>query len=88
MERVKLLVPGAASGIIAPEADGLSLEEEVLETKMTEMLGVKYPIQCGTMHGLTTAEVTAPLAEAGCFCCLPAWPPVFSVRCLNPAARR
>jgi nitronate monooxygenase len=44
----------------------------MLETKMTEMLGVKYPIQCGTMHGLTTAEVVAPLAEAGCFCCLPA----------------
>jgi nitronate monooxygenase len=41
-------------------------------TKMTEMLGVKYPIQCGTMHGLTTAEVVAPLAEAGCFCCMPA----------------
>jgi nitronate monooxygenase len=36
------------------------------------MLGVKYPIQCGTMHGLTTAEVVAPLAEAGCFCCMPA----------------
>ena len=44
----------------------------MLETKMTEMLGVKYPIQCGTMHGLTTAEVVAPVAEAGCFCCLPA----------------
>ena len=44
----------------------------MLETKMTEMLGVKYPIQCGTMHGLTTSEVVAPLAEAGCFCCLPA----------------
>ena len=24
------------------------------------------------MHGLTTAEVMAPLADAGCFCCLPA----------------
>ena len=44
----------------------------MLETKMTEMLGVKFPIQCGTMHGLTTAEVVAPVAEAGCFCCLPA----------------
>jgi nitronate monooxygenase len=44
----------------------------MLETKMTEMLGVKYPIQCGTMHGLTTSEVVAPVAEAGCLCCLPA----------------
>jgi NAD(P)H-dependent flavin oxidoreductase YrpB (nitropropane dioxygenase family) len=44
----------------------------MLETKMTEMLGVKYPIQCGTMHGLTTAEVVASVAGAGCFCCLPA----------------
>lgn len=69
---IRLLVPGVASGIIAPQADDLLVEEEVLETKMTEMLGIKYPIQCGTMHGLTTAEVTAPLAEAGCLCCLPA----------------
>jgi nitronate monooxygenase len=56
---------------LVSEIDDLSPEEKVLETKMTEMLGVKYPIQCGTMHGLTTAEVVAPLAEAGCFCCLP-----------------
>jgi nitronate monooxygenase len=69
---VELLVAGFASGIIAPETDDLSVEEEVLETKMTEMLGIKYPIQCGTMHGLTTADVTAPVAEAGCLCCLPA----------------
>jgi len=44
----------------------------MLETKMTEMLGIKYPIQCGTMHGLTTAEVVGPVADAGCLCCLPA----------------
>ena len=43
----------------------------MFETKMTEMLGIKYPIQCGTMHGLTTAEVVAPFANAGCLCCLP-----------------
>ena len=43
----------------------------MFETKMTEMLGIKYPIQCGTMHGLTTAEVVGPFANAGCLCCLP-----------------
>jgi NAD(P)H-dependent flavin oxidoreductase YrpB (nitropropane dioxygenase family) len=43
----------------------------MFETKMTEMLGIKYPIQCGTMHGLTTAEVVGPVADAGCLCCLP-----------------
>ena len=54
------------------ETDDVSPEEKMLETKMTEMLGVKYPIQCGTMHGLTTAEVVGPVADAGCLCCLPA----------------
>jgi nitronate monooxygenase len=44
----------------------------VLDTKLTEMLGIKYPIQCGTMHALTTAEVTALVAKTGCLCCLPA----------------
>jgi NAD(P)H-dependent flavin oxidoreductase YrpB (nitropropane dioxygenase family) len=44
----------------------------MFSTEMTRMLGIKYPIQCGTMHGLTTAEVTGPVAEAGCLCCLPA----------------
>ena len=43
----------------------------MLETRMTEMLGIRYPIQCGTMHGLTTAEVVGPVANAGCLCCLP-----------------
>jgi nitronate monooxygenase len=49
----------------------IAAEESMFETKMTEMLGIKYPIQCGTMHGLTTSEVVAPFANAGCLCCLP-----------------
>jgi nitronate monooxygenase len=57
---------------LVPETNDLSPEERMLETKMTEMLGTKYPIQCGTMHGLTTAEVVGPVADAGCLCCLPA----------------
>ncbi|MCP4751639.1 MAG: nitronate monooxygenase [Proteobacteria bacterium] len=44
----------------------------MFETKMTEMLGIEYPIQCGTMHGITTAEMVVPVAEAGGLCCLPA----------------
>ena len=43
----------------------------MLHTKMTEILGIQYPIQCGTMQGITTAELVAPVANAGCFCCLP-----------------
>jgi len=43
----------------------------MLQTKLTELLGIKYPIQCGTMHGITTAEMVAPVAEAGGLCCLP-----------------
>jgi NADH:quinone reductase (non-electrogenic) len=44
----------------------------MLKTRMTEILGIKYPIQCGTMMRITTAELVAPVANAGGFCCLPA----------------
>ncbi len=44
----------------------------MIKTKMTEILGVKYPIQCGTMQKITTAELVAPVANARGFCCLPA----------------
>ena len=44
----------------------------MLQTKMTEILGIKYPIQCGTMQGITTAELVAPVANAGGLCCIPA----------------
>ncbi len=42
----------------------------MLETKLTKMLGIKYPIQCGTMHGITLGELTAAVANAGGFCCI------------------
>lgn len=44
----------------------------MLETKITKMLGIKYPIQCGTMHGITMAEFTAAVANAGGLCCISA----------------
>ncbi|OGP51498.1 MAG: hypothetical protein A2Y79_08275 [Deltaproteobacteria bacterium RBG_13_43_22] len=44
----------------------------MLQTKMTQILGIKYPIQCGTMQAISTAELVAPVANAGGFCCLPA----------------
>jgi NADH:quinone reductase (non-electrogenic) len=44
----------------------------MLQTKMTEILGIKYPIQCGTMQGISMAALVAPVANAGGFCCLPA----------------
>ena len=44
----------------------------MLQTKMTEILGIKYPIQCGTMQGISLASLVAPVANAGGFCCLPA----------------
>ncbi len=44
----------------------------MLQTKMTEILGIKYPIQCGTMQNISTADLVAPVANAGGFCCLPA----------------
>ncbi|MFC1821149.1 NAD(P)H-dependent flavin oxidoreductase [Thermodesulfobacteriota bacterium] len=43
----------------------------MLQTKMTEILGIQYPIQCGTMGGgITNAELVAAVANAGGFCCL------------------
>ncbi|MFO7963386.1 MAG: nitronate monooxygenase family protein [Desulfobacterales bacterium] len=42
----------------------------MLETQLTKMFGIKYPIQCGTMHGITLAELTAAVANAGGFCCI------------------
>ena len=44
----------------------------MLKTKMTELLGISYPIQCGTMQAITRAELVAAVANAGCFCCIPA----------------
>lgn len=44
----------------------------MLNTRVTEILGIKYPIQCGTMQGITTSELVAPVANAGGLCCIPA----------------
>ena len=44
----------------------------MLKTKMTEILGIEYPIQCGTMQNISTAVLTASVANAGGFCFLPA----------------
>ena len=44
----------------------------MLKTRLTELLGIEYPIQCGTMQGLTRAEVVAAVANAGGFSCIPA----------------
>lgn len=43
----------------------------MLQTEMTKILGIQYPIQCGTMGGgITNAEMVAAVANAGGFCCL------------------
>jgi nitronate monooxygenase len=44
----------------------------MLETKMTEILGIKYPIQCGTMQFLSQPELVSAVANAGGLACLPA----------------
>ena len=43
----------------------------MFETKVTEMLGIKYPLIVGTMGNLTFADFVAAVANAGAFCCLP-----------------
>lgn len=42
----------------------------MLETRITKMLGIKYPIQCGTMMWLSNAEFVAAAANAGLLACL------------------
>jgi len=44
----------------------------MFKTRMTELLGITYPIQCGTMQWLSRAELVAAVANAGGFACLPA----------------
>ena len=42
----------------------------MFKTRFTEILGVEYPIQCGTMMHISNAEFTAVNANAGVFACL------------------
>jgi len=44
----------------------------MLSTKMTEILGIKYPVQCGTMQSLSRAELVSAVANAGGLACIPA----------------
>ena len=44
----------------------------MLQTRVTEILGIKYPIQCGTMQWLSRAELVSAVANAGGLACLPA----------------
>ncbi len=42
----------------------------MFKTRMTELLGVEHPIQCGTMMHLSDAELVAACANAGIFACV------------------
>ena len=42
----------------------------MFKTRFTELLGVQYPIQCGTMMFISNADFVAACANAGI---LPAW---------------
>lgn len=42
----------------------------MFKTRFTELLGVEYPIQCGTMMNISDAEFVAACANAGIFSCL------------------
>ena len=41
-----------------------------MKTRITELLGVKYPIQVGTMMHISNAEFVAACANAGVFACM------------------
>ncbi len=42
----------------------------MLKTRMTELLGIDYPIQCGTMMWLSRPELVSAVANAGGLACL------------------
>ena len=44
----------------------------MFKTRMTEVLGIKHPIQCGTMMWLSTPELVAAVANAGGLACIAA----------------
>lgn len=44
----------------------------MLKTRMTETFGIKHPIQCGTMMGLSNADLVSAAANAGALACIAA----------------
>ncbi len=44
----------------------------MLKTRMTELLGIDYPIQCGTMMWVSKPELVSAVANAGGLACLAA----------------
>jgi len=42
----------------------------MFKTRFTKLLGVEYPIQCGTMMNISNAEFVAACVNAGVFSCL------------------
>ncbi|HIJ77266.1 MAG TPA: nitronate monooxygenase, partial [Deltaproteobacteria bacterium] len=44
----------------------------MLKTMMTEMFGIDYPIQCGTLQWLSRAELVAAVANSGGLACIAA----------------
>jgi len=44
----------------------------MLKTRLTELLGIEYPVQCGTMQWLSRPPLVAAVANAGGLACLPA----------------
>jgi NAD(P)H-dependent flavin oxidoreductase YrpB (nitropropane dioxygenase family) len=47
-------------------------EQFMFKTRMTELLGIEYPIQCGTMMWLSKPEFVAAVANAGGLACIAA----------------
>ncbi len=43
----------------------------MFRTRVTDMLGIQYPLIVGTMGNLTFANFVAAVANAGAFCCIP-----------------
>src|SRR4030042_1933098 len=42
----------------------------MLKTRVTDILGVRYPLMAGTMGQFSTPEFVAAVANAGAFACL------------------
>jgi NAD(P)H-dependent flavin oxidoreductase YrpB (nitropropane dioxygenase family) len=54
------------------ENENQRVEDVMFETRITKLLGIKYPIICGCMQWVSRAELVAAVAEAGGLGIIPA----------------
>jgi NADH:quinone reductase (non-electrogenic) len=62
--------PTVTGSGVSGNTEIITTGEKMMKTRITELLGVQYPIQVGTMMHISNAEFVAACANAGTFACL------------------